>query len=169
MSKPTEAEARAKIWELIRDIEIALLVSHDESGRLHARPMGTLRPKDGQSAPGEIWFMTDANSPKVKEILKDSNVLLSYSEPKKQIYVSVAGKAQIVEDKAKIKELWSEPLRTWFPDGPEKSAIALIRVDAEAAEYWDSPSGVVLYAFGYFKARLTGERIEMGEHRKVAL
>lgn len=167
--EPTEQEAREKIGEMIRDIDIALMVTHDAEGNLHARPMSTQKEKGDKPFTGELWFMTDMNSPKIQEIRNDPRILMNYADRKDQNYVTVSGKADIVQDTAKVKELWSEPLRAWFPKGPDDPSIALIRVNADAAEYWDLPSQTVLHAFGYFKARLTGERPQMGEHKKIAV
>jgi len=169
MQTRTEQEAKEKIGEMIRDINIALLVTQDQSGNFHARPMGTQKPDKDKPFTGELWFMTDVNSPKVAEIKENPKVLLSYAEPKKQDYISVAGTASIVIDKAKVKEFWTEAFKTWFPDGPDDPDIALIRVDAEAAEYWDAPSKTIVYAYGYFKAKLTGEQPDIGENRKIAI
>ena len=144
---------RQKVWELIKDINIALLVTTGEGGSLHGRPMAAMN-KDFN---GELWFASRDGTPKLNEIAEHTQVLLAYSEPKSQNYVSVSGSARIVHDKAKVKELWSEPVRVWFPNGPEDPNIALICVKVESAEYWDSPSSTWLYAYGYAKARLTGD------------
>ena len=46
--------------------------------------------------------------------------------------------------------------------------IALIAVDVEGAEYWDSPSSTVLHAYGYVKAIATGTPPSGGENAKVS-
>ena len=144
---------REKVWTLIKDIRIALLVTGDRDGRLHGRPMAAMN-KDFD---GDLWFASRDNAPKLDEIADNTHVLLAYSEPKDQNYVSVSGTARIVRDPATVKSLWSEPMRVWFPKGPDDPEIALIRVTVDSAEYWDAPSSAFVYAFGYAKARLTGE------------
>jgi general stress protein 26 len=114
-----------------------------------------------------LWFMTSADSPKLDEIRAVPLVLVAYAEPKDQNYVSVRGTARIVEDTDKIKELWTEAARVWFPRGPEESDIALIEVVVDTAEYWDAPSAAMVYAYGYAKARLTGKPPKIGENEKV--
>lgn len=164
----TDAEGREKIRQLIKDMHIALLVTHDGE-RLHARPMGAIGATlKSENWDGTLWFFTRADSPKIHEIERDHNILLSYSDPSKQNYVSLSGTAHIVRDADKIKELWSEPMRTWFPQGPDDPNIALIHVHTEAGEYWDSPNGLFVYAYGYLKARLTGHTAHPGENEKVS-
>ena len=54
-----------------------------------------------------------------------------------------------------------------FPGGPEDPKIALIRVECEGAEYWDSPSSTLVHAYGYLKAVTTGEPPHPGANDKV--
>lgn len=156
-------EAQTKVWELIKDISIAMFVTQGDDGKLSARPMSAVNTEFS----GALWFMTAGDSAKLEEVRASRNVLVAYAEPKDQNYVSARGRAEIVRDKAKIKEFWSEAARVWFPKGPDESDIALIRVDVESAEYWDAPSATMVYAYGYVKARLTGEPPDLGETKKV--
>lgn len=165
MNQKTDAGAREKVWELIKDIKTALLVTQNANGELQARPMVAMN-KDFN---GELWFFTSIASPKIDEIKRNENVLLSYSEPSDQNYVSVRGKARVSQDRGKIKELWSPAAHVWFPKGQDDPNIALIQVTVETAEYWDAPSSAFVYAYGYVKARLTGEVPKhIGENRTVA-
>ncbi|MBY0610843.1 MAG: pyridoxamine 5'-phosphate oxidase family protein [Beijerinckiaceae bacterium] len=163
MEASNDYKDRMKVWEMIKDIRIAVMVTTDEEGQLRSRPMAAQQ----QEFDGSLWFFTSIQSGKIDELEGNPDVLLGYSEPSKQEYVSVNGKAVIVRDREKIKELWSEPLRVWFPKGPDDQEIALIKVTISSAEYWDAPSSTMLYAYGYVKARLTGERPKGGEHKVV--
>ena len=157
-------EAQGKVWDLIKDIRIAMFVTQDSAGKLSARPMSAVNDEFS----GSLWFMTAGDSPKLEDVRASPDVLVAYSEPKNQNYVSARGKAEIVKDKTKVKELWSEMDRVWFPRGPDESDIALIRVEVESAEYWDAPSATMVYVYGYAKARLTGRPPDIGENKSVA-
>jgi general stress protein 26 len=161
----TDQEARDKVWEMIKDVATAIMVTVDEQGRLRGRPMQAVKLKEFE---GALWFFTSQPSPKTEEIGHDGRVLLAYSDPSSQNYVSVSGNAEVMRDPAKQKEFWSEYLRTWFPDGPEDPRAALLKVEVEGAEYWDAPSSTLIHAYGYVKARLTGEPPKAGENDKVA-
>lgn len=156
--------AREKVFELLKGIGLCMLASRGEDGLMHARPMAT---SEAKSFGGELWFFTDVHSPKIEEIRRDPSVLLTYADDDRQHYVSVAGKAEIVRDVARQKELWSEGNRTWFPQGAEDPDIALIKVTVDIAEYWDAPSSTMVYAYGYLKAVTTGERPNPGENATV--
>ncbi len=142
-----------------------MVASRAPEGFLHARPMGSIAAEPE----GALWFFTSRKSPVVSELKADPEVLVTYADTASQHYVSVSGRASVVDDPAKAKALWREPLRTWFPNGPEDPDLVLVRVEGERAQYWDAPSSTVVYAYGYVKARLTGERPEPGEAGKVRL
>ncbi|AYA36292.1 general stress protein [Hymenobacter oligotrophus] len=154
-----------KLVERIKDIKIAMMTTLEPDGSLHARPMYTHEPE----ADGTLWFFTELDSPKIDEVQQDRHVNLGYSKPQDNLYVSISGRARIVTDRAKIKELWTESLRTWFPKGSDDPNIALLCISIDKGEYWDQPSNVLVHAFGYVKAVATGERYQPtgDEHAKV--
>jgi general stress protein 26 len=154
-----------KLYELIKDVKIAMMTTVDTDGTLHSRPMYSIEADEH----GDLWFFTQIQSPKMTEVSRDNEVNLGYSDPGSQTYVSVAGKAEIVRDKSKIEEKWSEPLRAWFPEGKDDPQIALIRVHPSKGEYWDSPSSTIVHLYGYAKAALTGEQPHPGDQAKVNL
>lgn len=158
-------EDREKIYGLIKDINICMMVTQGVDGRLCSRPMAVQKPdKDGT-----LWFLTSLSSPKIGEIAVNPGVLLSYAEPGKNNYVSIWGDATVVNDRAKIHELWSEMFVTWWPKGKDDPDICLIKVDPESAEYWDSPSSAFVVAFGYAKAKMTGKPEKFGENKVVRM
>ena len=157
-------EGAEKLYGLIKDIKVAMMTTADADGKLHSRPMWS----GAADEVGDLWFFTREHSPKTGEIAEDHAVNLAYSDPSSQTYVSVAGRAEIVTDRAIIAEKWHVGLKTWFPKGQDDPEIALIRVHPERGEYWDSPNATMLHLYGTVKAALTGKSPET-ETKKVAL
>ena len=157
-------EAEAKVWSLIKHIKVAMLATHADGEHMHARPM-VATGKAFEA--GELWFFADRRSRTVDEIEANDRVLLTYADWDSQSYVSIDGRAEVVEDPRRVAELWSEGMRTWFPAGREDPNIALLRVVVDAAEYWDAPSLAMVYAYGYLKAVTTGRRPHPGDVGKV--
>ncbi|WP_234997391.1 pyridoxamine 5'-phosphate oxidase family protein [Hymenobacter roseosalivarius] len=155
----------SKLIERIKDIRIAMMTTAETNGMLHSRPMYTQQPDED----GTLWFFTERDSAKIDEVQQDRHINLGYSQPDDNLYVSVSGTASVVNDRQKIKDLWSEGLRAWFPKGSDDPNISLLKVDIERGEYWDQPSNVLVRAFGYVKAVTTGERYQPtgDEHTKV--
>lgn len=163
MQTRSDEASQRKVMELIADIKVAQMVTLDSSGKMRARPM--VAKSDAQD--GELWFFTSATSGKIDEIEAHHEVLLSYADPDQQTYVSLRGHAEVLRDHDKVRELWSEPVRVWFPKGVDDPDLALIRVHANEADYWDSPSSTWVHVYGYAKAMLTGERPNPGEVHHV--
>lgn len=156
-------EGVKKVAELIKDIKIAMLTTVADDGHLVSRPMAVQQV----AFDGDLWFVSDGATPKVHQVEEDAQVGIAFSSS--DSWVSVAGTASIVHDLDKTKELWNPGLTAWFPDGPETPGIALIKVHADSAEYWDSPGSKVTTLLSYAKARVTGQRFEGGENETVEL
>ena len=81
----------------------------------------------------------------------------------------MSGRAAVVRDREKIRELWNTVADAWFPDGPDTPGVVLVRLHADSAEYWDSPGGRVATLFSLVKAKVTGSRYDGGENETVEL
>ena len=92
--KTSPAEAKRKVWEMIREVEVAMMVTQDEEGRFRGRPMRASQ----KEFDGVLWFFTPAGSPKTGEVAEDERCLLAYSDPRSQNYVSIYGTAELVRD-----------------------------------------------------------------------
>ena len=160
----TRKNSIEKIRKLTEDIDFCMLTTID-AGHMRSRPMSTQQT----DFDGDLWFFTDDNTHKIDEIAKDNRVCAAYAKPASDTYVSISGRAEVVRDPAKMEELWSPILKAWFPDGLEDPHLCLLKVTAEQAEYWDSPSGKLVQLFGFVKAIATGEEADWGENKKVIL
>lgn len=152
----------SKLVDKIKDIKIAMMTTIEDGNELHSRPMYTTKPEED----GTLWFFTEQDSTKVQEVQQDRHINLGYSSPSDNLYVAVSGTATVITDRAKIKELWSEPLRGWFPKGSDDPNIALLKVIIDRGEFWDTPNSTLLRAYAYAKAVVTGERDQPGPDRQ---
>ncbi len=75
----------------------------------------------------------------------------------------------IVHDEARMREYWNPINKVWFPDGLETTNLALLRVTAEKAEYWDTPSGKLVTLAKMVKAAATGDHSDVGRNEKLVL
>ena len=148
-----------RVWDLIKGARSAVLVTAAPDGGLQSRPMGCLQ----RQFDGVLWFMTFGDSAKVAEIATNDRVLVSYADHRKHEYVSVGGRARLINDRERAKELWTEGLRPWFPEGPDAPEITLIAVKVDAATYWTNAASVVTYGWAYIRARLSGRRAKSEE------
>jgi general stress protein 26 len=155
----------AHLKDLIEDIKIAMLTTTDTDGTLRSRPLQTVGVEDD----GTLWFFTSQSSPKVAEAQSDAGrVNVSYAHPGKQEYVSVSGRASIVRDRERMRRMYTKWVEVFFPKGLDDPDLALMRVDIEKAEYWDSPASAIGRMYALAKGLATGDRDAVGENRKVS-
>jgi len=147
----------------IEEVRICLFTTISQKDELSSRPMATAKVEED----GSIWFFTNEYSLKSKEISKENEVSLGYSDPSSNTYVTVNGKAEMVDDRAKKEAYFSVPVKAWFPDGVDDPRLILIKVTPVSAEYWDSSSSKMVVAFNMLKAVITGEQYDAGEHDKI--
>lgn len=151
MTEITGAEAAERVKKLVEDIDLTMLTTQDDDGHLVSRPMST-REMDGN---GDIWFFTFEESKKVEEAKADRDVGLAYCDAKGMRYVSVAGRAAVVHDEAKMKDLYTPSLDIWFEEGLDTPGIALLRVTPVETEFWEPAHGKVVMAAGMLKSLFT--------------
>ena len=157
-------EGIAKIAELVKDIQMAMLTTVSATGPLHSRPMATQQtPFDG-----ELLFLTADDTGKVHEIRNDAEVALTYVDPK-HTFLTLSGKATISNDRALIEKLWSPSYKAWFPEGKEDPSIRVLRVTVEQAEYWEAPSNAVVRNVKILTRALSGGNTKVGDHARVLL
>jgi general stress protein 26 len=151
-----------KVHDLIKKTRIAMLTSSDADGRLVSKPMAT----QDVEFDGDVWFIAERNSEKVRNITARPQVNVAYSDSSS--WVSLSGTASVVDDHAKLEELWNTFTDAWMEGGPENPNNILIKVDATSAEYWDSPGSKVTQVLNLVKAKVTGKRYE-GDNERVDL
>jgi general stress protein 26 len=165
MSTSSSHEHIQHLAHLIRGIKVAMLTTISEDGLLRSRPMVTQE----EEFDGTLWFFTRADAAKVGEVQREEQVNVSYAHPDDQRFVSVSGRATLVRDHQEIQQRWGPLYKPWFPRGPADPQLALLRVDAEKAEYWDAPSGAMVQLLGFARALATGQTYQSGENQKVDL
>ena len=139
---------RDKVIELVSRAKSAMLTTMTSDGTHVSRPMAV---QDAEFD-GDLWFFADDRSDKAQQIQAHPQVNVSLSNDSKSEWTSIAGTAEIVHDRAKAEQLWAKPLEAWFPDGLETPGLALIKVNADTAEYWDAASSKVKQMLGMRRA-----------------
>lgn len=161
----TRAEHIAQLADLIKDVEVAMFTTTGVDRRLYSRPLATQQV----TFDGDLWFVITADSPKVAEIALDPRVNVAYASPSKNTYVSVAGRARIVDDRAKIEALWSPAMKLFFPGGKDDPNLRLIQVRADSAEYWDGPGTLLGTALSFVLSAVQDEPAALADNGFIDL
>lgn len=151
-------EALKKLTELVKEVKICMFATIGQDHALYSRPMQTIDVDEH----GNLWFFTNEYSGKVDDVTKNYTVYLLYSHPGQNTYLHVKGECTVINDKEKIKELWSPVVKAWFPKGVEDPALALLKVETSEASYWDGSSKFVVF-YNMVKAIAKGETPNDGE------
>ena len=113
--------------------------------------------------------MTDIRGAKDDEINADQDIGLIFIDEDSRAYLSITGRASVTRDTAKAKEIWKKTDDIWLQGGPDDPNVRVLRLEPATAELWDGPSSAASAAFEFAKARLTGEKLNFGENRKVTV
>jgi len=158
----TESDKEQRVWELIRKIGICMLASRDGED-LRARPMAAYFDPESRL----IYFLTDADSHKKEELDRDPHVALAFADTGSQTYLCVTGIAEVINDREKVRRLWSTPAKAWWKSVDDPN-IRVLKVVPADAQYWDSPGTIISYV-KMAAAAVTGARPAVGENAKVDL
>ncbi len=154
----------AILTEIAEKVRVCMFNTITIDGEFNSRPMATAKIEDD----GTIWFFTNEYSLKSKEISKDNEVNLNFSDPSNQTYMYVNGNATLVDDKVRKEAYFNPFVKAWFPDGIEDPRLILIKVTPQVAEYWDSSSSKMVVAFKMLKAIVTGDTPkDLGKHDTI--
>lgn len=145
---------RETLGELLPKFRFAMVTTTDPDGKLTARPL-TVQEAEFD---GDLWFIINRNSSVAQHVLARPGVGVALST--EGAWVSLAGRAEIVEDRPRLRDYWSPSVEAWFPDGSEDPKVTLLRIDAVSGEYWGSAAGRMSSVVSLVKSKITGEPLE---------
>jgi general stress protein 26 len=160
----TERDSVERIWEMVSGMRSCMLVTRDRD-LYRARPMGPIVKADENV----IYFFSDSDAHKDDELAQDPRACLTFADEANNRYVSLSGEVRMTADKELKRRLWSLPMRSQIPEGPEHPSIILLAFIPQEGEYWDGPSSKLVVAFRMAAAIVSGRRAELGENQKVDL
>lgn len=129
-----------------------------EAGALTSRPLTALEMDDQ----GAFWFFTSRRT--MQPLLGGgAPVNLAFSDEAHATYVSIVGRATLIDDAGLKSALWTAAARPWFPGGEDDPDLVLLRVTPEHAEIWDGPDSQVLRMAAMAASVVAGRPIGLGD------
>ncbi len=164
MSKQQQMDT---IQAMVKDIKYTMMTTRTHEDHLHSCPMNTTETSIGAK---EIWFIGHKPSETVDNINNNPEVNLAYIALDDERYLSITGKAELVEDKEKLDELWSVIYNAYFEEGKEDPKVQLIKVVPHGAEYWAN-GNTLTSAFKMTAAAVTKTAVgdSLGENFSIEL
>jgi general stress protein 26 len=150
-----------RVWDIVEKAGVGMLTTRF-SGGLRARPV---EPRLDRQA-GLIRIVTDVRGFKDDEIERSPDVGLVVISADDQAYLSITGRAVVTRDAGLARTIWHKSDDVWWPGGPDDPNVRVIVLTPSLAELWDGPASAMVAAFEMAKAKVTGEKPNLGENRK---
>jgi len=135
----------AAAGELMRAAGLCALVTLDASGAPQARAMQPFPPEQDLT----VWMATNARTRKVDEIRKDPRVTLYYLAPDGTGYVTLVGRAAVVDDPAEKAKRWMPTWDAFYEDANRGSDYVLLRVTPSRVEVVSAAHGIAVEPKGW--------------------
>ena len=157
-----DRQIEEKFWKALEDSPFLMLgVEGTRDGA--TQPM-TANFEDQDRDAGVVWIFTARDHDLTRAMGQSNRALASYSGKGHDLFASLRGTLEIVNDRATIDRLWSPVVAEWY-EGKDDPKLALIRFDIENAKIWLSDvEGFLKPAFN----KLLGRKPEAGMKEKVA-
>jgi general stress protein 26 len=156
-------DAVKKIKDFVDDIKFCMFCTSVTDMPFRTRPMSTLQVDEE----GNLWFFSAKSSDKNDEIKDNDTVQLIYSKNSDVHFLTITGKATIVQDQAKKDELWNPIVKAYFPQGKDDPNLSLVKIKPEAAHYWDTINGKMITWFKMAASAVTGNQADVGVEGKL--
>lgn len=156
-------EAVDKLKALISQTGTCMFFTDTQAGVYNTRPMAIIEVDIN----GTCWFFSNKNSEMVSDIEKDSHVHLVFSNPVKESYLDLRGRASIQEDRQSIEEKWDPIVKPWFPQGVNDPELCLIKVKTDEAHYWDNNNTKMVEILKTVASIVTGSQPAPGVHGEL--
>lgn len=159
-------EGIEKLKSLVEDINTCLFCTN-----LKTNDGATTRPMSAVKVcnQGNIWFFSEKDSPKNKEIEQDSSVQLFFAHPGKASYMVLNGEATISTNQEKIQELWTSAVSIWFKEGRNDPNISLIKVKPSSAYFWDNDGNQMINFLKMAASVITGKNLVGGHEGEIII
>lgn len=152
-----------RVWDIIEQVGVCMLTTRSVAG-LRARPVEARVDRQASL----IRFVTDLRSGKEHEIELDPDVGLVFIDPDAKAYLSITARAEVFRDHKQATAIWKSTDNMWWR-GPDDPNVCVLKITPLTAELWDGPASKAVAAFEFIKARVTGDKPNLGENRKVTV
>lgn len=162
----TTTNDHQKLWDLIKDTRFGMFTHRHHDGLLHSHPLTTQNKALDEGA--TLYFFVPKDGEIARNVAADNAVNVAYAHTDKNSYVSVSGRAALLDDPAKKEELFTAMAKAWFPKGVTDPNLGLLTVHIDSAEFWDVDDSKMVQIFKMMKATITGEPPrKVGDHKTL--
>ena len=150
-----QAQLKRDLWKRMSDSPFLMVGLTDGQ---HSEPLTAQLDKDQVDT---LWFFIGKDN----RLAKGGPAMAQFVSKGHDVFACLSGSVRIHNDFAMIEKLWSRQVEAWFPGGKDDPNLALLRIDVDSAELWEtdmSLSGKLKMLFGG-----TIQPSEEGSHARV--
>jgi general stress protein 26 len=140
------------VVSILNDSKIVMLTTALNDGKLLAHPMVPQQV----TADADVWFFLGLHGDQATALRTNPYVNITVAEAGN--WLSVAGRVEFVDDRAKIDELWDDSVAAWFDQGRNDPNLGLIKVTSDSAQHWGLTGGKLSAMAQIVKSKVTGQR-----------
>lgn len=129
MQQIIESKAR----EFAQSAHVSVLATVSPEGQARARVMENARVDDDFT----IWYVTDANSPKMQDIGHQPHVTVVMSNYQVKRDIRYYGNISVVTDQAIKDSFWKDAYQVYFKAGKTDPAYVILKFVPDSIEYRD--------------------------------
>lgn len=138
---------------LVDDLTFCVAATQGEDGDVSARIVQPLPMHEDWT----VDTITNRRCRKVREVERSGRMTLLYQLDVDKSYVTLIGRAEVVEDLELKKAIWKPAHYRWNPGGPEDPSTVFLRLRTDRIELWSAAHEVLPLPEGYSAAVLLRE------------
>ncbi|KQN92764.1 general stress protein [Sphingomonas sp. Leaf231] len=147
---------KSDLWKKMADSPFVMVGPAD--GHAHHEPLTAQLDQDQVDT---LFFFIGKDN----RLAGGGRVMAQYVSKGHDFFACLDGQARIDNDAAQIDKLWNNQVEAWFPGGRNDPNLALLRVDIDSAELWESDISLTGRVKMLFGGTITPS--EDGSHAKV--
>lgn len=150
MSTPGQEELLRAVREIMESARFCALITIEPGGAPAARMMDPFVPEDGLI----VWMGTNVRTRKLVDLERDPRATLHYQDVQAGAYVTLRGRAVVVDDAEQKALHWKPEWRDFYEDEFRGGDYVLIRFEPEVAEIISLKHGIATDPKGFAPAVL---------------
>lgn len=148
-------ELKKHFWSKLADSPYMMVGLQDGQ---HSEPLTAQLDEDQVDT---IFFFIGKDN----RMAKGGPAMLQFVSKGHDFFACLAGTARIDNDFAMIDKLWNSQVEAWFPGGKQDPNLALLRIDIDDAELWETDMSITGKVKMLFGGKIKSD--ETGSHAKV--
>jgi general stress protein 26 len=130
--------------DIMKSAEYCFFITQGEQNNIHSRLMHPFEPDEAFN----VWLGASPNSRKVREVLKQGKITLSYLNPRSNAYVTLLGTATIETSSELKHKYWRSYWSDMYPGGPDNTDYIVIKITPHQIEMMNFQESVLPQPYG---------------------